>query len=240
MIDKINKMYYNPSFMKKTIIYSLFTLSSVLSLAFGTPFVASAQTTPFTVSLGYTSTNTAEVVKLQNFLINQGLLHTAATGKYLTLTQKAVAAFQVSQGITPSAGYFGVITQAAANKVLAGTVSIKTPGAKPTTISSVSITNTHSNLATVFLSNQKTLTWKTSDYPANVGVNINLLRMVSTSPKSYTLVRTLKKDTPNDGKEVWTPSKNETGDDMYIEITCSTDYTFKNGCQFTGAPTQVQ
>jgi peptidoglycan hydrolase-like protein with peptidoglycan-binding domain len=208
----------------------------VLFLLAFTPFVTSAENVQFNVSLGYGSTQKAEVIKLQNFLIGQGLLQSSsATGNYLSLTQKAVANFQTAQGIDPI-GTFGPLTRAAANKI----VLTQGASAKPTaTISSVSVESSNSGAATALLSNEKIIKWRTSGYPAGVGVNINLIKKVSDSPKAYKLVRVIAVDTSNDGQENWTPTSTETGSDLYIEITCSSTYHFTQGCRVTGDPIKV-
>jgi hypothetical protein len=92
------------------------------------------------------------------------------------------------------------------------------------------------NAAGVVLSNEKTITWRTTGYPTDAGVNINILKKTSSNPSSYTLVRTLAKDTANDGTEKWTPKSNETGNDIYVEVTCSTTYAFSGGCTLSSEP----
>jgi hypothetical protein len=76
----------------------------------------------------------------------------------------------------------------------------------------------------------KKVTWDTASYPRNAGVNINLIRKVSDNPTSYTLVRQIAVNTPNDGTESWTPNSNETDSDLYVEVNCGTNYAFSNGC----------
>jgi hypothetical protein len=83
------------------------------------------------------------------------------------------------------------------------------------------------------------ITWNASGYPKNVGVNIHLLRKVSNSPSAYELVRQIVVNTPNDGKEMWTALPNESGDDLYIEVTCSTSFEFTQGCSVASLPLQV-
>ena len=71
----------------------------------------------FTNSLYYGLQNNAEVSQLQEFLTAQGLYSGPITGNFYTLTLNAVKAFQVREGISPAAGYFGPLTIAAVNKV---------------------------------------------------------------------------------------------------------------------------
>lgn len=101
------------------------------------------------------------------------------------------------------------------------------------TVTSISIANVTSPASAV-LAGAKNITWQTSNYPSGVGVNINLLKKVSDSPREFVNVRTIAKDTPNDGQESWTPKTGETGDDLYIEITCSSTYQFNAGCKLGG------
>lgn len=196
------------------------------------PFSTSAQVANFSIPLSYGSSAKAEVLKLQRFLVSTGFLSIAPTGNFLSLTQEAVKAFQRSQGIDPI-GVFGPLTRAAANKYLA---QDNTP--KASVVSQDVSSNTSG--AAVFLANSQKIQWKTVDYPANVGVNVNLLRKKSDSPLVYELVRKIATNTPNDGEEVWTPLATEKGSDMYIEVTCSTTYTFKGGCSLSQTPTKVQ
>jgi peptidoglycan hydrolase-like protein with peptidoglycan-binding domain len=195
----------------------------------GTAYSATAQ---FTVSLGQGSAQTTQVIQLQQFLIAQGFLNVPATGNYFSLTTKAVKAFQVSQGITPT-GYFGPLTIVAANKKL--TMKVSTVTAQPTTgVAVQSVKNNSSQTASAILSGSttRTITWQTNGYPADVGVNINLLKKTSDSPASYTLVRQLAENTPNTGLFSWTPHTEETaGNNLYIEVTCSTSHDFPQGCQ---------
>jgi peptidoglycan hydrolase-like protein with peptidoglycan-binding domain len=53
----------------------------------------------------------AEVTKLQQILVSQGLLNVAPTGYFGVLTKRAVATYQAKNGITPAVGYFGPITR---------------------------------------------------------------------------------------------------------------------------------
>ncbi len=203
---------------------------AVCVLCFG--IVVYAQSIPqFTVPLGVGSTQKTEVMHLQQFLIAQGFLKVAATGNYLSLTVQAVKAFQVSQSITPT-GYFGPLTMVAANKKLTATVSAVT--AQPVASVSVqSVKNNVSQTADLMLagSSSHTITWQTNGYPANVGVNVNLLRKTSDIPAMYTLIRQLASDAPNTGSFAWTPQQGESGSDVYIEVTCSTSHQFAQGCQ---------
>jgi cytoskeletal protein RodZ len=109
------------------------------------------------------------------------------------------------------------------------------------TVAKVSVTSAGpaQNVANVASTEDKVITWSAEAYPKGVGVNINLLRKASDSPLSYSLVRQIALNSENDGQESWTPAANEKSGDMYVEVTCSTDYGFVKGC-ITGAPTKVQ
>lgn len=201
--------------MKKITLVSL-----AGALLFALP--AFAQSSTFSISLGVGATDKVEVTKLQNFLIGQGLLTGSASGLYLSLTQKAVAAFQTKQGIAPASGYFGALTRAAANKIALGGSSGNQASIQVTAVQ-------NSTAAAAVLAATKTITWQASGYPTNAHVNINLLRKSSGVTSSYTLVRALAKDVVNDGQETWTPRSGETGNDLYIEVTCAG--TVAQGCR---------
>jgi peptidoglycan hydrolase-like protein with peptidoglycan-binding domain len=73
--------------------------------------------TTFTMDLTIGSTG-SEVVALQTFLESKGHLVMpvgVAKGYFGSLTQSALAKYQMSKGITPAVGYFGPITRAAVN-----------------------------------------------------------------------------------------------------------------------------
>jgi len=84
----------------------------------------------------------------------------------------------------------------------------------------------------------QTIRWTSSNYPAGKGVNINLLRQISGNPNRFELVKTIKKDTPNDGNEVWTPSAGDTGNNLVIQVSCSSSVVFPDGCSSDGGNTQ--
>ncbi len=104
-----------------------------------------------------------------------------------------------------------------------------------TTVGVQSVTASSPQTAAAILAgtSSRTITWTTTTYPANAGVNINLLKKTTASPATYTLVRRLATDTPNTGTFTWTPKAGEVSADLYIEVTCSTTYTFTQGCQIS-------
>ncbi|MFA6269595.1 MAG: peptidoglycan-binding domain-containing protein [Candidatus Paceibacterota bacterium] len=94
--------------------------------------------TTFTTDLTVGSKG-AEVSALQTWLVSKGHLVMpagVAMGYFGSLTQSALAKYQVSVGITPAAGYFGPITRAKINATggttggttTGGSVGITTPG----------------------------------------------------------------------------------------------------------------
>lgn len=76
----------------------------------------------------------------------------------------------------------------------------------------------------------QTIKWTSSDYPVAAGVNINLLRQVSSAPNKFEFVRTIKKDTANDGEEIWVPTAGDIGNNMVIQVSCSQSFIFPEGC----------
>ncbi|MES2216081.1 MAG: hypothetical protein V4481_02185 [Patescibacteria group bacterium] len=112
-------------------------------------------------------------------------------------------------------------------------VSARTPEA---VISAVSIS---ANTAAAADAGSRIIQWKTTNYPANVPVTINLIEKVSDSPASYEFVRALAENTPNDGSEAWTPTEDEAGDTFYIEVVCASNAALSAGCHAGGAPVKA-
>jgi hypothetical protein len=75
-------------------------------------------------------------------------------------------------------------------------------------------------VAAAGMTESRTIRWSTENYPKASLVNINLIRKISDSPLAYEFVESIAVDTANDGVEIW-DVENATGDDLYIEITCS-------------------
>ncbi len=224
--------------MKKIIYLSAFVMVAALSMA---SFAYAEDATQFNVSLKYGSTDKAEVMKLQNFLVMQGLLKVAPTGAFLSLTQKAVVDFQKANGVSPASGYFGPLTRAVANqKMLAmSSTGLTTVSSVDSTVSAGKVVSANLGVASAFSANTKTVTWTTTGYPQNAGVNINLIRKTSSNPTMFVFLRTIALDTVNDGQESWTPQASENTGDVYVEVTCSNTYKFKSGCKLGGAPIKV-
>ena len=200
------------------------------------PALTEASGSEFNFSLGLNSKEKVEVIKLQQFLINQGYLKFEATGNFLSMTKTAVQAFQKSEGIDTT-GFFGPLTRAAANKKIGLVSNIND---KPVAFVGVkSVEKSSGILAAVFMSKTRKINWQTNGYPAGVGVDINLIKKQNSDPVTFTFVRQILKDTPNDGTETWVPQNGESGDDLYIEVTCSKTYQFKTGCQIQGEPVKA-
>ncbi|MFA6077038.1 MAG: hypothetical protein WC735_03105 [Candidatus Paceibacterota bacterium] len=123
--------------------------------------------------------------------------------------------------------------------VLTSSKTEKTPEeVAPATISTQSVTLVTSPAVAV-LAGTKTVNWQTSNYPVDAGVNINLIRKVSDSPRQFVLVRTIETNTPNDKQESWVPLSGENSADLYIQVTCSNSYVFKSGCSLSSEPIKV-
>lgn len=169
----------------------------------------------------------AEVMVLQEFLINQGYLQAGyATGNFLGMTESAVKAFQTANGIE-SIGIFGPKTRATANNILAQGTS------KSASITDVSLTN-NANLAAVGAAGSKTIYWKSQNFPAGANVSINLLKKTSSTPNTFELVRSLAKNIANTGSYVWSMQNGDTGTELYVEVTCESSSQFTKGCTSSG------
>lgn len=217
--------------MRKFILVLTLTAAIVLG---SVSLVYAQETSTFNVSLGFGSSEKVEVLKLQNFLFNLGYLKVSPTGLFLSLTKKAVADFQVAEGIAPALGYFGPTTRGVANRKVASGI-----GQSSATISNTSVTDTNRGVASAVLSNSKTVTWQTGNYPTTAGVDINLLRKTSDSPTTFVLIRVLAENTVNDGREMWVPRSGEVSGDVYLEVVCSNTEQFKSGCRPSAQPTKV-
>lgn len=125
-----------------------------LSLLVAIPALAAQS---FNSNLSYGMTGNADVQALQQFLTVQGDYSGPISGNFFSLTQQAVKKFQQVNGISPSSGYFGPLTRAAANALLSqqGTGVSKT--------SSTSVTST----ANTTPSQQEIFSYKGTNYDYN-------------------------------------------------------------------------
>jgi hypothetical protein len=94
-------------------------MATIASLQGGATATASADAYVFTRALTIGSQG-ADVTALQNYLIGAGFsIPAGATGYFGAQTQAAVAAWQTANGVTPAAGYFGPVSQAKYNALMA-------------------------------------------------------------------------------------------------------------------------
>ncbi len=98
----------------KKVFYSIFIIAGLVVLfpqiSFGVE--------QFSRDLSFGLQQDLDVIKLQEFLSNDGLYSGPITGNFFSLTLKAVKAFQSREGIIPVAGYFGPKTRARVNELL--------------------------------------------------------------------------------------------------------------------------
>jgi hypothetical protein len=92
--------------------------------------VSLAHAQNFTGNLHFGLQNNPQVTQLQEFLTAQGLYSGPVTGNFYSLTMSAVKAFQTQRGISPASGYFGPLTIAAANEIIATTAETSVPPAQ--------------------------------------------------------------------------------------------------------------
>lgn len=91
------------------------------------PTIASAQ---FTRDIYFGMRNSADVVRLQEFLRGQGhFTYPVSTGNYFTVTLEAVRSFQKANGVSPIGGYFGPKSRALVNQLISKSAASATPGA---------------------------------------------------------------------------------------------------------------
>jgi hypothetical protein len=101
----------------------------------------------------------------------------------------------------------------------------------------VSVTSVSADTASAGDAGSRIVSWKTTDFPKNATVTINLLRKVSDNPASYEFVAPIAVDTANDGTESWTPSSEEGEGDFYIEVVCGSNIS--GGCRSGSAPAKA-
>ena len=130
------------------------------------------------------------------------------------------------------------ITKNDEQPVAEATPIVATADAPEATVAIQAVTD-NVGLASVAGVRSKTVSWEARNFPANIGVDINLLRKVSDSPISYTLVRKIVSNTNHDGSEIWTPTASEIVNDLYLEVTCASGASFTGGCQTSSQPIQA-
>lgn len=72
----------------------------------------------FDTNLKYGSSG-SKVVELQEFLQDQGIYTGPITGNFYSLTRTAVKQFQIANNISPASGFFGSLSRAKANIIIA-------------------------------------------------------------------------------------------------------------------------
>lgn len=72
--------------------------------------------------------------------------------------------------------------------------------------------------------------WQSQNFPKDAKVDINLTRQVSDNPRTFELVRQVKRGILNTGKTTWIPTEADAGNKLQIQIGCSLDTTFVSGC----------
>ena len=101
-----------------TLMATITALQAQLAGGTSTP-ATSADAYVFTRSLTNGATG-ADVTALQNYLISAGFtIPAGATGYYGSQTTAAVAAWQAANGVSPAVGYFGPVSQAKYNMLMA-------------------------------------------------------------------------------------------------------------------------
>lgn len=103
-----------------TFYFFIFTFLCFPVVAFGSEF-------RFDHDLYFGMANDSDVTRLQELLHDQKVYDGPVTGNFFTLTREGVKRFQEREGITPTAGYFGLKTRARANELL--------PSGKPLVLS---------------------------------------------------------------------------------------------------------
>jgi len=135
----------------------------------------------------------------------------------------------------------GVISNDSKNSTLSDTNVNTNTNIDSDTKSVVGITSirTVSNTASAIGASSKEILWQSANYPQGSGVNINLIRKTSDSPISFELVRVLASNTPNDGSETFDFSLSENGNNLYVEVTCTSATDNPQGCSVTSEPIRV-
>jgi peptidoglycan hydrolase-like protein with peptidoglycan-binding domain len=100
-----------------SLMATIASLQSQLGVSGSTSTSASAYVFTRALTVGASG---ADVTALQNYLIGAGFsIPAGATGYFGAQTQAAVAAWQTANGVMPAAGYFGPVSQAKYNALMA-------------------------------------------------------------------------------------------------------------------------
>ncbi len=93
-------------------------------------------------------------------------------------------------------------------------------------------------LSEVKVGSEETITWQTQNFPAGAFLNINLVQKIGENPAQFELVRKIAEYTVNDGSETWKPTRNDRGENLYIEVSCGGATRFKDGCVGSMTPAE--
>ena len=93
----------------------------ILAVIFLIPSFAMAE--GFDRDLQFGMQNNSDVIKLQQFLTEQGVYSGPVSGGFFSLTHKSIKKFQIREGIKPASGYFGLKTRTRANAILVTNVN---------------------------------------------------------------------------------------------------------------------
>lgn len=130
--------------------------------------------------------------------------------------------------------FFGAVAVLAVVGVALTSPSVDRSPAQSATVGITSVAAADS-LASAASNNARLIAWRSSGYPAGLGVNVNLLRRTSADPQQFVLVRAIAAGTENDGELLWIPEAGESGSDLFIEVTCAPD-AGESGCSISSEP----
>lgn len=150
----------------------------------------------FTKDLYFGIQNDSEVIKLQEFLMDEGLYSGPITGNFFSLTLKAVKSFQERESISPVAGYFGPLTRTKANDIISKTVeasnnqAIQEVGTAPEISKSNSIQDQINSLLQQISSLQQQLQQSTTQTTTNTQIPqfSNETQPIATQPTASEII----------------------------------------------------
>lgn len=132
----------------------------------------------------------AEVIELQEFLIDQGFLTGQATGNFFSLTRKAVVTYQTSVGL-PATGFVGPLTRSKINDVLlladisSNTAEVAETGATTTPIKNDTTTALQKQIDTLLAQLQQLNTQIQAQVKVNKNLNLTTVpREIATTTKT--------------------------------------------------------
>ena len=126
---------------------------------------------------------------------------------------------------------YGIIAVALVAIVLAVVSTTARPAASPQN-NIVTVSEGTQNAAAAIsttVGQVQNITWSPANFPS-ANVSVNVIRKTGDDPARYDMVRVIQASTPNTGTAVWTPSADELGSNIYIEIGC---VNAKTACRST-------